>query len=446
MIDLYFSIYKLEMFFQNLSKNDCIGNIFPKLDFLKESIYTDIGGGIMIQRPEYLEELKRWKDQDVIKVITGVRRCGKSTLFGLFIDYLKENNISEEQIIHVNLEDADYNFKDYRELYDYINKQLDSKKQYYVFLDEVQNVLGFQKAVDSLYIKKNVDVYITGSNAYLLSGELATLLSGRYIEIKMLPLSFKEYRTAFHDKNDYQLFLDYMKNGGMPGNINILQTHPNDIDKYLDGIFSTIVYKDIMARNNISEKMVLEGILKFIFDSIGSPISTKRISDTLTSKGMPISNHTVENYITAFLESFLIYKAERFDVKGKNLLVRDYKYYVVDTGLRSYLLGKKANSDMGHILENIVYLELLRRGYKVYVGKVDDLEVDFVAENRDGLQYYQVALTVRDEKVLERELRSLQKTGDHYPKILLTFDMDLEADYDGIKKINVVDWLLENKE
>ena len=399
----------------------------------------------MIERKEYLEELKRWKDKDLIKVITGIRRCGKSTLFELFINYLLENDIKEEQIIHLNLEDADYDFATYKELYDYINNKLDSKKQYYIFLDEVQVIDKFEKAVDSLYIKKNVDVYITGSNAYLLSGELATLLSGRYIEIKMLPLSFKEYVTAFDDKNYQKLFLNYMKNGGMPGNISILKTNPNNIDKYLDGIFSTIVYKDIMARNNISDKMLLESIIKFIFDSIGRPISTKKISNTLTSKGISTSNHTVENYITAFLESFLIYKAERFDVKGKNILARDYKYYAVDTGLRSYLLGKKADSDMGHILENIVYLELLRRGYKVYVGKVDDLEVDFVAENREGLKYYQVALTVRDEKVLARELKSLQKTGDHYPKKLLTLDMDLAADYNGIIKMNVVDWLLKGE-
>jgi len=400
----------------------------------------------MIERTEYLEELKRWKDKDLIKVITGIRRCGKSTLFELFINYLKEIGINDNQIIKINLEDADYQFESYKELYDFLNKKINSKKQYYVFLDEVQNVNEFQKAVDSLYIKKNVDVYITGSNAYLLSGELATLLSGRYIEIKMLPLSFREYTTAFEGNHNYhQLFLDYMRNGGMPGNINILKTNPNDLDKYLDGIFSTIVYKDIMARNNITDKMLLESVVKFIFDSIGSPVSVKKISDTLTSKGKSTSNHTVENYINAMLESFLIYKSERFDVKGKNLLVRDYKYYVVDTGLRSYLLGKKADSDMGHILENIVYLELLRRGYKVYVGKVGDLEVDFVAENRSGLKYYQVALTVRDEKVLERELKSLQKTGDHYPKILLTLDMDLDADYDGITKKNVVDWLLSKE-
>ena len=398
----------------------------------------------LIERTEYLEELIRWKDQDLIKVITGIRRCGKSTLFELFIDYLKNNNVSEDQIININLEDVDYHFENYKDLYDYIKSKIDSKRKYYVFLDEVQNVPEFQKAVDSLYIKKNIDVYITGSNAYLLSGELATLLSGRYVEIKMLPLSFKEYVTAFDGKNyQYQsLFLDYMRNGGMPGNISILKSNPNDLDKYLDGIFSTIVYKDIMARNNIKDKMLLESILKFIFDSIGSPISTKKISDTLTSKGMNTSNHTVENYITAFVESFLIYKAERFDVKGKSLLARDYKYYAVDQGLRSYLLGKKADSDMGHILENIVYLELLRRGYKVYVGKVDELKVDFVAENREGLKYFQVALTVRDEKVLQRELKPLQKTGDHYPKYLLTLDMDLEADYEGITKINIVDWLL----
>ena len=400
----------------------------------------------MIEREEYLSELKRWKDKDLIKVITGIRRCGKSTLFTLYINYLKKIGIKDSQIININLEDADYNFKDYKELYDYVNKKIDSKNNYYIFLDEVQNVPSFQKAVDSLYIKKNVDLYITGSNAYLLSGELATLLSGRYIEIKMLPLSFKEYFNALNDnsgKSRYEYFLDYMKNGGLPGSISILKDNPNDLDKYLEGIFTTVVYKDIITRNNITDKMLLESVLKFIFDSIGSPISTKKISDTLTSKGIATSNHTVENYITAFLESFLIYKAERFDVKGKKLLARDYKYYIVDTGLRSYLLGKKADSDMGHILENIVYLELLRRGYKVYVGKVDDLEVDFVAENRDGLKYIQVALSVRDDKVLERELKALRKTGDHYPKYLITLDMDLESDYDGIIKKSVVEWLLE---
>ena len=398
----------------------------------------------MIERTEYLELLKRFKDKDLIKVVTGIRRCGKSTLFELFIDYLKEIGIKDEQIIKINLEDVSYNFKDYRELYEYINKKIDSEKKYYIFLDEVQNVNMFQKAVDGLYIKKNVDVYITGSNAYLLSGELATLLSGRFVEIKMLPLSFKEFLEAMpqNNKSQYECFLEYMEYGGMPGNLPILKENISDLDVYLEGIFSTIVYKDIMIRNNITDKTLLENTLKFIFDSIGSPISTKKISDTLTSKGISTCNHTVINYINAFIDSFLIYKAERFDVKGKNLLVRDYKYYVADVGLRSYLLGKKSGSGMGHILENIVYLELLRRGYKVYVGKVDDLEIDFVAQNGEGINYYQVALSVRDEKVLRRELNSLEKTGDHYPKYLLTLDMDLEADYNGITKLNVIEWLL----
>lgn len=400
----------------------------------------------MIERTMYLDELKKWKDKDLIKVVTGIRRCGKSTLFDIYREYLKKNKVDINQIISINLEDPKYQFDNYMDLYNYINDKMINKEKYYVFIDEVQTVPLFQKAVDGLYINKMVDLYITGSNAYLLSGELATLLSGRYIEIKMLPLSFKEYSLCFKDKNTDKLFLEYMRNGGMPGNIDILKTNQNGIDKYLDGIFSTIVYKDIMIRNNINDKLLLESVLKFIFDNIGNSISTKKISDTLTSKNMATSNHTVENYISAFLESFLIYKAERFDVRGKNLLARDYKYYVVDTGLRSYLLGKSADSDMGHILENIVYLELLRRGYRVYVGKVDDLEVDFVAEDRNGIKYYQVALSVRDEKVLERELKSLQKTGDYYPKYLLTLDMDLDTDYNGIKKINVVDWLLNDKE
>lgn len=398
----------------------------------------------IVERTEYIEELKKWKDKNLIKVVTGIRRCGKSTLFGLYIEYLKGLKIDDKHIILINLESLDYDFKDYRELYNYIMSKINDDKKYYVFLDEIQNIEEFQKAVDGLYIKENIDIYITGSNAFLLSGELATLLTGRYVEIKMLPLSFKEYVSGFENNINYQsLFLEYMKNGGMPGVLSILDLDTDGINIYLDSIFSTVIFKDIMARNKIVNKTLLENIIKFIFDSIGSVISTKKISDTLTSKGISISNHTVENYIRSFVESYLIYKAERFDVKGKKLLSRDYKYYVVDTGLRSYLLGKKADSDMGHILENIVYLELLRRGYRVYVGKVNNTEIDFVAENRDGIKYFQVALTVRDEKVLERELRSLKNTEDHYPKYLITMDMDLTADYEGITKINIVDWLLQ---
>lgn len=398
----------------------------------------------MINREEYLNKLINFQNKNVIKVVTGISWCGKSTLFNLFIDYLKSTGIPEKQIIHINLENPMYQFNNYLDLYNYVDDLLTNEKNY-VFIDEVQNISEFQKAVDGLYIKENVDMYITGSNAYLLSGELATLLSGRYVEIKMLPLSFKEFTTAYDITTDHQkLFLEYMKFGGMPGNLEYIDENNDSINTYLDGIFSSVIYKDIMIRENISNKILLENILKFLFDSVGSPISLKKISDTLTSKGTKTNNHTVEHYVESFVDSFLIYKAERFDVKGKSLLARDYKYYPVDTGLRNYFLGKKAGSDMGHLLENIVYLELLRRGYKVYVGKVGELEIDFVVENSKGIEYYQVSLTTRDEKVLERELKSLQNTKDHYPKFLLTLDNDLESDYNGITKINVVEWLIKN--
>jgi len=397
----------------------------------------------MIQRPEYLKQLIKFKDKNLIKIVTGIRRCGKSTLFKLYVDYLREKGIYENQIIQINLENPELQFNDYMELYNYVKEKLQDNKMNYVFIDEVQNVRDFQKAIDGLFIKENIDLYITGSNAYMLSGELATLLSGRYIEIKMLPLSFKEYMSGFDEKIDKQeKLLDYIKYGSFPQTLELYETDPDMINKYLDGVFSTVVYKDIMARNNVGNKLILESVIKYIFDNIGSPITTKKISDTLTSMNRATSNHTVENYISAFLEAFLLYKIDRFDVKGKNILSSGYKYYCVDTGFRSYLLGKKASQDMGHILENIVYLELLRRGYKVYTGKVDELEVDFVAENKDGLIYYQVALTTREEETLNRELRPLQKTGDFYPKYLITMDRDLETDYAGITKVNVIDWLL----
>lgn len=398
----------------------------------------------MIERQEYLKQLISFKDKDLIKIITGVRRCGKSTLFDIYIEYLKEKGISDKQIIKINLENPDMSFNNYMDLYNYVKGKLNEGEKNYVFIDEVQNIENFQKAVDGLYIDKNIDLYITGSNAYLLSGELATLLSGRYVEIKMLPLSFKEYLSVFGENIDKQeKLLDYFKYGSLPQTVELFKTDPDLINSYLDGVFSTVIYKDIMIRNNINNKLILESVLKYIFSNIGSQISTKKISDTLTSMNRATSNHTVENYISAFLEAFLLYKVDRFDVKGKNVLSSGYKYYIVDLGLRSYLLGKKSGQDMGHILENVVYLELLRRGYKVYTGKVEDLEIDFVAENKNGLVYYQVALTTREEKTLERELKPLQKTGDFYPKYLLTMDRDLETDYDGIRKINVIDWLLD---
>ena len=398
----------------------------------------------MVQRPEYLEELKKFKDKDLIKVVTGIRRCGKSTLFELYRNYLIKIGVEEKQIISINLENPEYDFKDYMDLYNYVKERLIGNKMNYVFLDEVQNVPEFQKAVDGLYIKKNVDLYITGSNANLLSGELATLLSGRYIEIKMLPLSFKEYVSDFDETKDLNtLFLDYLKYGSLPRVVELVKEDKELTYEYLDGIFSTIVYKDIMSRKNINDKLVLESIIKFIFDSIGSPITTKKISDTLTSMNRATSNHTVENYISSLLESFIIYKAERINIKGKQYLASGYKYYCVDMGLRNYLLGDKAGQDMGHIIENIVFLELKRRGYKVYVGKNDDLEVDFVAQNKEGYKYFQVALTTREENTLKRELRPLQKINDHYPKYILTMDNDLDADYEGIKKVKLIDWLLD---
>lgn len=398
----------------------------------------------MVQRPEYLEELKKFKDKDLIKVVTGIRRCGKSTLFELYRNYLIKIGVEEKQIISINLENPEYDFKDYMDLYNYVKERLIGNKMNYVFLDEVQNVPDFQKAVDGLYIKKNVDLYITGSNANLLSGELATLLSGRYIEIKMLPLSFKEYLSDFDETKDLNtLFLDYLKYGSLPRVVELVKEDKELTYEYLDGIFSTIVYKDIMSRKNVNDKLVLESIIKFIFDSIGSPITTKKISDTLTSMNRATSNHTVENYISSLLESFIIYKAERINIKGKQYLASGYKYYCVDMGLRNYLLGDKAGQDMGHIIENIVFLELKRRGYKVYVGKNDDLEVDFVAQNKEGYKYFQVALTTREENTLKRELRPLQKINDHYPKYILTMDNDLDADYEGIKKVKLIDWLLD---
>jgi len=397
----------------------------------------------VIQREAYLQQLINFKDIKLIKIITGIRRCGKSTLFDIYIDYLKSQNIGKEQIIQVNLENPDMKFNDYMELYNYIKEKMIKDKMNYIFIDEVQNVPNFQKAVDGLFIKENADIYITGSNAYLLSGELATLLSGRYIEIKMLPLSFKEYLSAFDSKIDKnEKLLEYFKYGALPQTVELYKINPDLVDSYLDGVLSTVVYKDIMMRKNINNRLILESVLKYIFSNIGSQITTKKISDTLTSMNRATSNHTVENYISALLEAYLIYKVDRFDIRGKNVLSSGYKYYMVDLGFRNHLLGKKAGQDMGHILENIVYLELLRRNYKVYTGKVDNLEVDFVAENKEGLEYYQVALTTRNEETLERELRSLQRTGDFYPKYILTMDNDLDTDYNGIKKINVIDWLL----
>lgn len=394
----------------------------------------------MIERAEYLEKLKKWKDKDLIKVITGIRRCGKSTIFDLFIDYLKSCGINDEHIISVNLESPEYKFNDYMELYNYVNEKITDNDDYYVFLDEVQNVFEFQKAVDGLYIKKNVDVYITGSNAYLLSGELATLLSGRYIEIKVLPLSFKEYKDYLNVEGDEKLYLKYVNNSSFPYALKL--DSEDEIDVYLDSIYNTIIVKDIVTRKKIADTSMLKSVTEFLFSSIGNAMSVKKIADTMTSKGRSISVHTVDSYLESLTESFIFNKVSRYDIKGKQYLETNEKYYATDVTMRYALLGRK-NLDVGHILENVVYLELIRRGYKVYIGKVDDNEVDFVVENKDGRTYFQVAYTTRDKNTLLRELTPLQKINDHYPKYILTMDLDPKTDYDGIVKMNVLDWLLD---
>ncbi len=394
----------------------------------------------MIERKEYLEELKKWKDKDLIKVITGIRRCGKSTLFELYIDYLKNSGVEEDHIISLNLESPEYNFKDYLELYNYVNDKIIDDEMYYIFLDEVQVVDKFEKAVDGLYIKKNVDEYITGSNAYLLSGELATLLSGRYIELKMFPLSFKEFADFYNVDGDEKLYLKYINNSSMPYALKL--DSQDEIDKYLDSIFNTILIKDIATRKNISDTGMLRSVTEFMFSSVGNILSIKKIADTLTSSGRSISVHTVESYLDALVDSFIFNKVSRYDIKGKQYLQSGEKYYATDVTMRYTLLGRK-NIDLGHILENIVYLELIRRGYRVFIGKSGDKEVDFVAENSKGITYFQVAYTVRDEKTLERELKALESINDHYPKYILTMDVDPEVDYNGIRKINVLDWLLD---
>ncbi len=394
----------------------------------------------MIERKEYLEKLKKWKDKDLIKVITGIRRCGKSTLFDIYIDYLKSIGIEDNHIISVNLENPDNEFDTYKELYKYVKEQVKDKKQYYVFLDEVQKVSDFQKAVDGLYIMKNVDVYITGSNAYLLSGELATLLTGRYIEIKMYPLSFKEYLNYYKKDADEKMYLNYINRSSFPYALKLEEE--SEIDDYLDALYNTIIVKDIGLRKKIADTTMLRTVARFMFNNIGNCLSIKKIADTLTLDGRSISVHTVESYLESLVESYVFNKVSRFDIKGKQYLQSGEKYYATDVTMRYALLGRR-NIDVGHILENIVYLELIRRGYKVYIGKAGEKEIDFVAENKEGFTYFQVAYTTREKATLERELTPLQDINDHYPKYILTMDIDPIADYDGIKKVNVLDWLLE---
>ncbi|MBE7051054.1 MAG: ATP-binding protein [Ruminococcaceae bacterium] len=395
----------------------------------------------MIPRDNYLELLKSFKNKELIKVVTGIRRCGKSTLYEIYRNYLMESGISEQQIISINLEDPDFaELRESQKLYAYINERLIPDKINYVFLDEVQKVKDFQEACDGLYIKKNVDLYITGSNAGILSGELATLLSGRYVEIKMLPLSFKEYVSTIGDKTDLsRKYREYIENGSFPYITELEGKKAKSI--YLESIYNSVVLKDIISRKKILDVSTLENVIRFIFDNIGNPTSATKIANALTSSGNKTTVNTVESYLRALQESFIIYKAERYDIKGKQLLETGGKYYVADIGLRYYLLGTK-KADRGHILENIIYLELLRRGYEVYVGKAGTTEVDFIAINNEGTEYYQVAYTVADDSVLERELKPINNITDHNPKYLLTMDDEPIVSHNGIKQINALDWLL----
>lgn len=393
----------------------------------------------MIERKEYLDFLIKLKDKQIIKVVTGIRRCGKSTLFKLYKEYLLKNGIKEKQIISLNFENPnDMNFENWRELYQYIEKKLLKDQMNYIFLDEIQIVPEFERVVDGLFIKENVDIYITGSNSYMLSGELATYLTGRYMQIHMLPLSLKEYISVSPDKNEMKEYQNYIENGGFPYIIN-LNNDKNLIRNYLDGIYNTVLMKDVISRNNIKDIMILESIIKFIFDNIGQLVSTNKISNTLNSNNRKNSVNTTESYISNLLDSYIIYKVSRYDIKGKEYLKTGDKYYICDLGLRNYLLGEI--KDLGSILENIIFLELKRQGYEIHIGKYDDKEIDFVIKNEDGIKYIQVALSVRDENTLKRELSALDSIKDHYPKYLITLDYDKNV-YNGIKQISAIDFLL----
>ena len=408
----------------------------------------------MVIRKEYLSRLLAWKNEQVIKVVTGIRRCGKSTLLKQFQEHLLEEGVSQEQIISINFEDLDYeDLLDYKALYAYIKERLCPDKMTYIFLDEIQKVDSFQKAVDSLFIKENTDIYITGSNAYLLSGDLATLLTGRCVEISMLPLSFAEYLECTHETSE-QALASYMKFGGFPY-LTQMENTADKVDTYLEGIYNTVVVKDIEDRQlrknpdpnkrKITDITLLKTIARYLASVVGSPVSVKSVSDYLVSSGRKVSPNTVDDYMEALQESFIFYPVERFDINGKQLLKVNRKWYIVDLGLRNHILPKK-RYDLGFSLENIVFFELLRRGFKVNVGKNGDAEVDFVAQKQGVLHYYQVTADMTNEDTFDREIRPLQSIKDNYEKIILTMDHMTPGDYEGIKVVPLLDWLLEKNE
>lgn len=398
----------------------------------------------LIQREQYLAFLRRHKDQDVIKVVSGVRRCGKSTLFELFKQELLASGVKANQIISINFEDLEYEpLQEYHALHEYIVERLIPETPMYVFLDEVQHVPQFEKVVGSLFIKPNVDIYITGSNAYFMSSDIATLLTGRYVQVEMLPLSFKEFHSAYSQQNlsDMDIYNLYIEHSSFPRLVHV--EDDESIDEYLESILNTVILKDIVTRLKITDVPLLLDIIKYLLANIGSLINPTKIANTLTSYGRKTDNKTVEKYLQGLKDGILIYEVDRFDVKGKALLQRNAKYYVVDSAFRKFLLSR-TDSDRGHILENIVYLELIRRGYRVYVGHLQNGEIDFVAKMPHRLEYYQVSYSVMDDTTLRRELSPLEKLDDNYPKYLLTMDVLHKTDnHNGIEQKNVLDWLLE---
>lgn len=401
----------------------------------------------MIIRQEYLNQLRLLKDQKVIKVITGIRRSGKSTLLELFRDDLKKQNIAKEQIQFFNFEEEkNVDLRDWRKLHQTIEEKLVQNKMNYIFLDEIQKVDHFEELVNSLFVKKNVDLYITGSNAFLLSSELATLLTGRYISIHLLPFSFKEYTEMYPDETNYdRLFEKYLNSSSFPEVIRLSKVNEELANNYLKDLYNTIVNKDIAKRYNIRNEIDFERTIKFVFDSIGSPLSARNIANTLKNESINVFHGTIINYLQYLTKSYMIYPVNRYDIKGKKILITNDKYYVVDLGLRNLLLSDSPKSDIGHRLENVVYLELLRLNKgKIFVGKNEDSEVDFILQMPNGKRvYYQVAYQVNGRpETLKRELAPFFKIKDNYPKILLTMDL-VPEEFEGIKKINIVNWLLD---
>lgn len=395
-----------------------------------------------IQRESFLERLRTFKDKQLIKVVTGIRRCGKSTLLAQWQKILLKKGVEKKQIISINFEDYEFkNLCSNDSLYAYVKERLIPDRRMYLFFDEIQRVPQFEEVVDSFFINPLLDIYITGSNSSILSSELATYLSGRYVEIKMQPFSFKEFvHSKKLDQNLPNAYRQYLENSSFPYSLYLEKTGVND---YLESLYNTILVKDIVSRKKIMDVFQLQSVAEFVFDNIGLEVSSKKIADTMTSSGRKIDSRMVENYLSSLVETYIVYKVKRYNVKGKEYLKSLEKYYVADIALRSALIGRKS-MDTGHILENIIYLELIRRRYDVYVGKIDEAEVDFVAQSQDGNTYIQVAAAVRDEQTLERELRPLKAIKDNYPKMILTLDDDPQGDYDGIIRKNALEWLMED--